>query len=287
MQRFLLTWLSHTQLSDPDRRGDRYPMGSSRSHPDTPPKRGSSRLRKLSFHRSACAALHRLIDNGLFSRSSYDLGRVAQIVTVNANANVTENGPLSSCFPTCRDVYSIRLGRQREQDEHRKRVEAEDAARREGERHKRERAQEQELREALERDRQAQLQVNQYGPQAGWVSPPHWPTTGPPPPPVRVSTPSSRMSSSSSSSSSSYTPPTDRANWGSQKDPGSGGDSRTPLGWLFKKRMKRNDPGSGGDSRTPLGWLFKKRTKEHAAEKGSPSNISSFSESPVGSSPLQ
>ena len=92
--------------------------------------------------------------------------------------------------------------------------------------------------------------------------------------------------------STSSTSSTDRTKFDSRKDPDSGGDSPTPLGWLFKKRMKRSDPGSGGDSRTPLGWLFKKRTKEHPVEKGSPCNIPGVSEPPLGwvpagSSPMQ
>ena len=70
--------------------------------------------------------------------------------------------------PTCRDVDTIWLNRQREQDEYRKRVEAEDTARHRMERRKRELAQHQEL---LERDRQIQLQANQYQPQAGRVPP--------------------------------------------------------------------------------------------------------------------
>lgn len=58
--------------------------------------------------------------------------------------------------------------------------------------------------------------------------------------------PLSRMSASSSSTSSttvarpspSSTPSTERTRMDPRKDSSSGGDSRTPLGWLFKKRMK-------------------------------------------------
>ena len=80
--------------------------------------------------------------------------------------NATENGPLSSCFLTYLDVDTIRLDRQREQEEHRKRAETEDTARRERGRHKREEAQYPELREAIEGDALPQLQANQYRPQA-------------------------------------------------------------------------------------------------------------------------
>ena len=54
--------------------------------------------------------------------------------------------------PTCHDVDTGRLVRQREEGKHRKR-EKRDAARRERERRSRERAAKRELRDALERDR--------------------------------------------------------------------------------------------------------------------------------------
>ena len=62
---------------------------------------------------------------------------------------------------TFRDVDTVWLDRQREEDKHRKREEK-DAARREKERRKRERAGERELLEARERDKQAQYQQGQY-----------------------------------------------------------------------------------------------------------------------------
>lgn len=82
---------------------------------------------------------------------------------------------------------------------------------------------------------------------------------------ITESSSSSSSSTSTAKASSSSTSSTDRTKWDSRKDPGSGGGSRTPLSWLFKKRMK-----------------------EHANEKGSPGSPSSHSvdinvESPVGS----
>ena len=85
----------------------------------------------------------------------------------------------------CRGVNTELFDRQREEDKHRKREEKE-AARREKERHKRERVEGRELREARERDRQAQAQYQQnqypqdpYRAGAGRVSPYSAPSTLP------------------------------------------------------------------------------------------------------------
>lgn len=73
--------------------------------------------------------------------------------------------------PTCHDFDKVWLGRQREEDKHRKREEKE-AARREKDRRKRERTEEREILEARQRDKQAaQYQQSQYRPGAGRVSP--------------------------------------------------------------------------------------------------------------------
>lgn len=71
--------------------------------------------------------------------------------------------------------------------------------------------------------------------------------------------PLSRISSSSSSSSSTAT-----------TKPSSSSTSSTDR----TKLDPRKDSSSGGDPRTPLGWLFKKRAREYSRERGSPSNNS-------------
>ena len=64
--------------------------------------------------------------------------------------------------------------------------------------------------------------------------------------------PSSSSSSSTSTTkgSSSSTPSTDRTKFDQRRDLSSGGESRTPLGWLFKKRMREhaNEKGSASSN---------------------------------------